>query len=209
MVQKASLNPKRLGRQPDFDRDAVIAAAVDAFWQKGFAATTLSDLEAATGIDRSTIYNSFGGKDGLYHSATAAYVDRSTEVLFDVLHTGTRGLADIIEFLDRLAVMFGNDNQPNGCLIVNAMAGHADHDATKRYLENLEDGLHAALERASAAGQIDPDNTVHRQQILTTAILGVNIVHRNDTSGTKPQTLLSGLRSEVASWADPTEGLRN
>jgi AcrR family transcriptional regulator len=72
MVQNTSPSSQRLGRRPGFDSEAVVAAAIVAFWAKGFEATTLSDLEAATGVDRSSIYNSFGGKEGLYRSAAAA-----------------------------------------------------------------------------------------------------------------------------------------
>jgi TetR/AcrR family transcriptional repressor of nem operon len=177
-----------------------VATAITAFWAKGFEATTLTDLEAATGVDRSSIYNSFGGKEGLYRSAAAAYVDSAEEVLFEPLHRGTAGAADIVEFLDRLGENLGAGTNPQGCLIVNDMAAAVDHQATERYLTRLEGGLRAALRRASQSGEISADMITQRCQLLTAAILGVNITHRNDRSGTRARNLIDALRSEVTSW---------
>jgi len=203
MVQNASSTQKPVGRRPSFDREAVVAAAIIPFWAKGFEATTLSDLESATGLDRSSIYNSFGGKDGLYRSAAAAYVDGAEDLLFEPLHKGTRGVADIIEFLDRLEENLGAGTNPPGCLIVNDMTATVDHKATNRYLARLEEGLLTALERASGSGETQASMSVQRCQLLAAAILGVNITHRNDDSGTRAQKLIDGLRSEVGSWAGP------
>lgn len=207
MVQNTSPTSKRLGRRPGFDHEAVVAAAIIAFWAKGFEATTLSDLEAATGVDRSSIYNSFGGKEGLYQSAAAAYVDGAEQVLFEPLHSGRRGIADLIEFLDRLAANLGAGTNPQGCLIVNDMAANVDHRSTDRYLTRLEDGLCATLERASGSGETNAAMNAQRCKLLTAAILGVNITHRKDGSGTRAKDLLNGLRSEVSSWALPDSGV--
>ena len=171
-----------------------------AFWAKGFAATTLSDLEAETGVDRSTIYNSFGGKSGLYRSAAAAYIDLSEELLFGPLSRGAEGIADIIEFLERLADVLRSDNNPPGCLIVNDMAADRDDEATDRYLACVEGGFRLALERAVDAGEIDRGTDVQRAQFMTAAILGVNIVHRNAADAARAQTLIDSLRAEVESW---------
>ena len=105
MVQNASSTQKRLGRRPAFDREEVVAGAIIAFWAKGFEATTLSDLESATGLDRSSIYNSFGGKDGLYRSAASAYVDGAEDLLFEPLFKGKDGVTDIIEFFEMVAIV--------------------------------------------------------------------------------------------------------
>ena len=180
-----------------------MAAATVAFWDKGFEATTLSDLEAATGADRSSIYNSFGGKAGLYRSAAAAYVDGAEEVLFEPLCKGTGGVADIVAFFDRLAENLGAGANPAGCLIVNDMAAAVDHESTNRYLTRLEDGFRAALERASESAETNQDLNGQRRQVLTAATLGINIAHRNDPSGTRARNLVSALSAEVSSWAGP------
>ena len=53
MVENSTPSSKNLGgRPPEFDRDAVLTAAVEAFWTGGFKETTVADLEAATGVSR-------------------------------------------------------------------------------------------------------------------------------------------------------------
>ena len=203
MVQNASSTQKRAGRRPSFDREEVVAAAIIAFWAKGFEATTLNDLESATGLDRSSIYNSFGGKEGLYRSAAAAYVDSAEDVLFEPLLKGNDGVADIVEFLDRLAENLGAGTNPPGCLIVNDMSAVVEHKATNRYLTRLEEGLRTALLRASESGETEASMNAQRCQLLTAAILGVNITHRNDVAGTRARKLIDGVRSEVNSWTPP------
>ncbi|MCP4960035.1 MAG: TetR/AcrR family transcriptional regulator, partial [Actinomycetia bacterium] len=84
VVQKTA----RRGRPPKFDHNAVVDAAIGAFFRSGFEATTLADLEHATGVDRSTLYNSFGGKQGLYELATTAYLERAETSLFEPLANG-------------------------------------------------------------------------------------------------------------------------
>jgi TetR/AcrR family transcriptional repressor of nem operon len=209
VVQKAipssrEIGRREIGRRPAFDREAVVSSAMRLFWAKGFAATTLNDLEAETGVDRSTIYNSFGGKNGLYRSAAAAYIDLSEELLFEPLSRGTEGIVDIVEFLARLADVLGSDSNPPGCLIVNDMAADRDEEATDRYLACLEGGFRTALERAAGAGEIDPGTSVRRAQFMTAAILGVNIVHRSAADAARAQTLIDGLRAEVESWPRTT-----
>ncbi len=206
MVQKATTASTKLGRRPSFDRDTVVSGAIFAFWAKGFSATTLGDLEEATGVDRSTIYNSFGGKEGLYQSAAAAYLDLSEEWLFEPLHEGSAGVSDVVEFLDRLAEMMNSGANPRGCLVINDMANNpvhdeAEHNATRRYLRRLEQGLRASLERASTLEEINPDRNAQRYHLITAAVVGINVVDRSKGAEIEAQTLIDGLRSVVRSWA--------
>jgi TetR/AcrR family transcriptional repressor of nem operon len=201
MVQNATAETKKPGRRPSFDRDSVVAAATYVFWEKGFAATTLSDLEAATGVDRSTLYNSFDGKTGIYRAATTAYVSAAEATLFQPLYTGSKGTENIVEFLNQLEDNLCSEDNPRGCLIVNDMASNADTAARTSYLEKLEGGFRAALERASATGEIDGATVSRRIQFLTAAILGINLAHRESVHTASAQGLLSGVRDEVRSWS--------
>ncbi len=49
-------------RVQEFDTDTVVARARDLFWDKGFEATSVPDLERVTGLNRSSLYNAFGSK---------------------------------------------------------------------------------------------------------------------------------------------------
>ncbi|MEM9612310.1 MAG: helix-turn-helix domain-containing protein [Actinomycetota bacterium] len=188
------------GRPPEFDRQEVLEAAVFAFWSGGFKSTTVGDLEVATGVDRSTLYKSFGGKNGLYETAAEAYIAMATEQLFSKLHAGTDGVEDIVAFLDTLSGSY-RAGQPRGCYIVNDMGNVAEYDAAHAYFDILLTGFRAALERAAATGQVDAVSIEPRAQFLTASLIGVNLTHRNRADAEVAHGLLDGIRAEVVSWA--------
>jgi TetR/AcrR family transcriptional repressor of nem operon len=200
MVHNASPPERRVGRKPGFDRDAVIGAAIRPFWTKGFTATTLGDIEQAAGVDRSTLYNSFGGKRGIYGSAAAAYVDGAEEHLFAPLNHGDGGISSILDFIDRVGGSLFSGVNPRGCLIVNDLNSAGDPNATHRYLNGLRDGLAAALDRAGALGEIDPESSTQRVQFLSAAILGVNLASKSVSDQGLARSLLAGIRQEISTW---------
>lgn len=63
-----------MGRRRAFDTDMVLAAAANAFRQRGYRDVSISDLESATGLVSGSIYNSFGDKAGLFRAALRHYV---------------------------------------------------------------------------------------------------------------------------------------
>ena len=61
--------PKRRGRPRSFDEDEVLEKARAVFWNLGYAAASLDDLAAATGLNRPSLYAAFGDKHALYMRA--------------------------------------------------------------------------------------------------------------------------------------------
>ncbi|MEM9616305.1 MAG: helix-turn-helix domain-containing protein [Actinomycetota bacterium] len=200
MVENATPSSKNPGgRPPEFDRHEVLNAAVFAFWSGGYKATTVGDLETATGVDRSTLYKSFGGKDGLYRSAADTYIAMATEQLFSTLHDGTDGVEDVLAFIDTLSASY-RAGQPRGCYIVNDMGNVEEYDAAHQYFDILLTGFRAALARAADAGQIPADAVESRSQFLTAALIGINLTHRNRADAEVAYALMDGVRTEVATW---------
>src|SRR6185369_14365832 len=70
MVQKSE---SRRGRPRAYDPEAALAQAMATFWDAGYAATSLDDLAAATGMNRPSLYGAFGDKRALYRQAIASY----------------------------------------------------------------------------------------------------------------------------------------
>lgn len=63
-----------MGRIREFDEDKVLDAAMQIFWEKGYEATSLSDLTSRMEIQRPSIYSTFGGKKELFEVALRKYM---------------------------------------------------------------------------------------------------------------------------------------
>ena len=59
-------------RPKEFDPEQIADAAMQVFWQRGYAATSIQDLVEGTGLSRSSLYNAFDSKHGLYTCALSA-----------------------------------------------------------------------------------------------------------------------------------------
>ena len=108
-----------------FDVDTALDAAMVQFWRAGYAETSLDDLTRATGLNRSSIYSSFGDKDSLYLRCLERYAARYGDRYDQALSCAASGgpLPAIQAFfqvtLDRIA----DPDVPDGCLVAQtAMA---------------------------------------------------------------------------------------
>ena len=69
--------PKRRGRPRAYEPEIALSRALDVFWKDGFAATSLDDLSAATGMNRPSLYGAFGDKRELYKKTYESYRNRA------------------------------------------------------------------------------------------------------------------------------------
>ncbi len=79
MVQKETdtSSPRPRGRPRAYDPGQAIERAAEVFWKAGYAATSLDDLVAATGMNRPSLYAAFGDKRALYLKTLDHYRDRN------------------------------------------------------------------------------------------------------------------------------------
>ena len=118
-------------RTKEFNQDEVADAAMDVFWRKGYAATSVQDLVEETGLSRSSLYSTFKNKEELYQQALYRYQLKTKSNIDLLSDTGpvktliSQLLSQIIE--DELA-----DSQHRGCLIANASLELAGHDENVR-----------------------------------------------------------------------------
>src|ERR1700760_2564745 len=67
---------RTMAGKPTYDELTVLTQAVRTFWTRGYAGTSISDLVEATGLSRSSLYQRFVDKDGVFLEALAAYHGR-------------------------------------------------------------------------------------------------------------------------------------
>lgn len=186
-------NKIRLGRPLAFDREEALDAAMNLFWDRGYHAVGLSDLEARTGLNRSSLYNSFGSKDVLFALALERYTEHMLNEMLAVLASGSAGLADIESFVRQLGRVL-KTQAGRGCFMVNTMAGAlgAVPDGTalaKRYIAMFLQAVSAALGRAVERGEIAAAAVNADAQMLLGVVLGANLLAR----ARQPQQLVEAV----------------
>lgn len=148
-----------MSRPPSFERDQVARAARTVFWQRGYEAASIPELEEATGLGRSSIYNAFGSKKGLFDAAVESYLDevirpRLLPLREEVVAPGA--LATYLEGLDQILARADSMPRANGCLLINAAGAPISRDSgMAEVIVRYRDELQAAVTRGVCAALVD------------------------------------------------------
>lgn len=147
-----------MARPRNFDEDAVIESAMEIFWQLGYDATSIGDLESATGLSRISVYNTFGDKEGLFTRALDNYHKTASPIFQD--HIAKGGLRELEQFFKQLAMPVESQSPRNyGCLMVNTIldirhVSERIQDKVQGYRLMLKTSYVSALKNAVASGDI-------------------------------------------------------
>ncbi|MEV0083164.1 TetR/AcrR family transcriptional regulator [Saccharopolyspora sp. NPDC050642] len=143
-----------------FDEERALEAAMRTFWANGYEATSTQDLCEATGLGRSSIYNTFSSKHDLFMRALTRYINTTSAVQLAILEDSGRSEVDRIRAL--LAVIVDTelenrrDGRSFGCLTVNSTVELAGRDPeTAKLLDRDTEARLAALRAVIEAGQRD------------------------------------------------------
>src|SRR3984885_13483245 len=182
MVQKSTrLVPKAAsrgrGRPRAFEADTALGQAMDVFWSDGFAATSLDDISAATGLNRPSLYGAFGDKRALYLQAYQQYRKRMNES-FGPLFAAREPLRGKLERIltAALGVYLSGSDGPRGCFTVLSAASEAIADPDLHSLVGEAiDGTDRAFGRmftdARAAGNLPAAPDPRRLARMATATI--------------------------------------
>lgn len=159
MTDSATTKTPKRGRPALFQPDRVVEQVADLFWARGYDGVSLSDITSATGLSKSSLYNSFGDKDALFTAALSRYHAQTVQAGADWLAADDG--SDPMEKLDQLLSGPANDvhgpsndgkGDARGCFLCNTSAdglGRAPDIDTLvgAGFEALEDGLIALFTR--------------------------------------------------------------
>ena len=150
-----------MARTKEFDTDNVVSKAIDVFWSKGFEATSIQDLVDAMGINRGSIYATFGDKAGLFDVALQRYqMDAPSQRLLEKAESGDPR-AEIELFFSMLLKRDSDRSIQRGCLITNSIAelSARDEKLATRFragVRHVEDAFYTLIKRGRETGDIAP-----------------------------------------------------
>ena len=177
-----------MARPRCFNEQEVLEQAVDIFWRKGFADTSIGDLEEALGMGRQSIYNTFGDKRALFIRALQQYYERGSAFITDTFSGQERGLASIYAYFDTVISRQTDSDERRGCFLVKCLVDHGTSDAeiTSRCKSNesllvsvFKKALGEAIEDQSVPSTIDVETTA---MMLSTQTYGLSVMARSGVS---------------------------
>src|SRR3982751_3451520 len=122
----APLEAKRRGRPRAYQPEVALGKALDLFRATGFAATSLDDLSAATGMNRPSLYGAFGDKRELYIKSYQRYRDNARAAVGEVFRQDwpVRRQLELI-FAGALDIYLAGEEGPRGCFTVMTAGSEA------------------------------------------------------------------------------------
>src|ERR1700687_5842050 len=185
-----------------FDRSQVLDRAMALFWTRGYEATSIHDLVEATGVNRGSIYGTFGDKKGLFLAVLDHYLETVAKSMMAELSDPDPRRA-IERMFDSLIRRTSDPKFPRGCFITNTSLecpGSGD-EITRKIAEAIgqqESAIYRVLRKAQAAGALNP---AHDARALARFFLGVawgiNAVNRTVAD---PEVLRGMVRTALSIW---------
>ena len=198
MAQKATF--RTVGRPREFDETAALEAAMDAFWAKGYEATSMTDLCSCTGLHKGSLYQAFGDKHTLFMDALRHYADAEFHETTAVVQEANTPLENIRAVVTKICEDATGDK---GCMMINSMVELAPHDpAVKAALQGFGEQrmrrITEMIAMAQEAGEIKVTTEPHKlaRQLMMTMAGGAAMVKGLLT----PQDIEETMHDLVDSW---------
>lgn len=191
-----------MARPQEFSTAQALHDALGVFWRQGYEATSLPDLLAATGLSKSSLYGTFGGKRELFLKAFDAYRSDRAQEMHRILGDGHARHA-IETFFGKIIADARVPGFSRGCMSTNQAIEMAPHDVEVRArveadFRLIEDALAATIGRGQAEGAIPWERDARAvARLLVVAFPGFQVIARAGVDGGRLQDALSLLLANL------------
>ncbi|MEM7021657.1 MAG: TetR/AcrR family transcriptional regulator [Pseudomonadota bacterium] len=176
-----------MARHREFDHDDLLDKAMHLFWQHGYGATSIQDLVDATGVNRASMYGTFGNKQLLFQAALDHYVAKIISGRLERLRAPGSARTALRNYFDGMVDVAQRDDRQLGCLMTNSAVEIAPHDVgiakTLRVsFGTVEEALFEVIRRGQAQGEIAADKDPRAlARFLIGVIQGLRVLMRTRT----------------------------
>ncbi|HZC54750.1 MAG TPA: TetR/AcrR family transcriptional regulator [Xanthobacteraceae bacterium] len=193
-----------MARPREFDEGTALQAAIECFWQRGYAATSVRDLTDRMGISGPSLYNAYGDKHALFVQALERYLDESTRARIGRLESSLPPKQAIRRFIQEVIERSVNDRERRGCFLINSALEVAPHDKKlgaliADRLGEIEAFFYRSIKAAQADGTV-PRERVAKDlaRLLLGVLLGVRVLARSNPE----RALLEGVARPALALLD-------
>ena len=168
------------GRPRAFDPDKALSEALKIFWQRGYEGTSLANLTKAMGINKPSLYATFGGKADLFRKIVERYL-QAQSALWDKAFEEPSAQKAIAGLLNAVADSLTSGQNPQGCLLVQgALTCSEETECIKKELASKRAEsdrlLRTRLIRAQAEGELGPSVDVTAlSRYFSTVLRGMSV----------------------------------
>ena len=190
-------------RPRQFDEEHVLAAVQAAFWDKGYAGTSLEDLLAASGLGKGSLYGAFGDKRSLFLRVLREYDEANDRMLRTRLEQADRAIDVIRGFVTGPAGDPGGEQARRGCLLANTAmelsvsTSEVAAEARRSYAATtavLIDAIRRAQREGDITPRVDPDGAAHAVLAGQLGLIVLGRVGQDPAAlSIMAETLLDGL----------------
>ena len=192
-----------MARPVEFDEDKVLTYAMEQFWREGYEASSVQKLLDCTGINRGTLYNSFGDKDTFFKSCVDQYNKVVDKQIAASLKNSTLGPWEAIEaYFGETVLNVTNKHRSMGCLLVNSVCESINYDKEMRKvvrgsLSTIRKALLARLKEAHKNHKVKKSVSAEfAAEVLMSSLHGIRV---NSRDGKTPKQLKELIKFNVAS----------
>jgi TetR/AcrR family transcriptional repressor of nem operon len=172
-------------RQREFDTDKVLDAAMRIFWDKGFEATSLTDLTSAMGIQRPSLYAAFGDKKELFETALRRYTTLHAAQIRSRLQQEGSVKQAFRALFEHIGAEGDVSKPSHGCFCINTMVELAPHDSkfavlTREHQMYLAVIFQETIERGQRSGELSGDlNASAAAKSLVISMIGLTVLMKS------------------------------
>lgn len=148
-----------MARPKAFDQTEVLDRAMDLFWRQGYEATSIQNLVDHMGINRGSMYETFGDKHALFQRALNRYLDRVIAEKLEAVLAASDPLQGLRAFFEDFAEQAERGEAWRGCFLVNAIVELSPRcermrSCTREAMDRLESFFRERLQAAAARGEL-------------------------------------------------------
>lgn len=167
-----------------FDENEVLIKAMDLFWKQGYSATSIQELVNHLGINRASLYDTFGGKEELFKKAFELYRKKNIEGLshFFEKHPNVKnGFSELFSIAIEEAIA---DKDKKGCFVVNTTTELIPNDESllnilEKNKQDLENLFYDYLKRGQDRGELTTNENLRSlATLLFTIYNGIRVVSK-------------------------------